>query len=192
MLDLTQINLATEEDRFYQLDRWAAFFKAATWEELKMLAKNNPDLQEAAATVCHLSQDEKIRQMCEAREDYYRRTAGRENLLQKTRMQLAQAVEENKRLLQATKENKQIIEENKQITEKNRQITEENKQITEKNRQITEENRQITEENKQITEENKQITEENRRLLQIIKSHGIDINKSLSQVELQVKQDEQH
>ena len=119
MLDLTQINLATEEDRFYQLDRWAAFFKAATWEELKMLAKNNPDLQEAAATVCHLSQDEKIRQMCEAREDYYRRTAGRENLLQKTRMQLAQAVEENR----------QVIEENKQITKKNRQITEENRRL---------------------------------------------------------------
>ncbi|MDE6712477.1 MAG: hypothetical protein K2K20_01930, partial [Lachnospiraceae bacterium] len=31
--------------------------------------------------------EEKIRQQCEAREDYYRRTAGREKLLKKTTME---------------------------------------------------------------------------------------------------------
>ncbi|MDE6530853.1 MAG: Rpn family recombination-promoting nuclease/putative transposase, partial [Lachnospiraceae bacterium] len=39
VLDLTQINLATETDRAYRIDCWAALFKATTWEELKMLAK---------------------------------------------------------------------------------------------------------------------------------------------------------
>ena len=94
VLDLTQGDLATKEDRIYKLDRWAAFFKASTWEELKMLAKNDPTLQEAAVAVWHLSLDEKIRQICEAREDYYRRTAGREALLRKTTAERDQTVAE--------------------------------------------------------------------------------------------------
>ena len=84
VLDLTQINHATEEDRAYQIDRWATLFKATTWEELKMLAKTNQYIAEAVTTIRQLTQEEKIRQQCEAREDYYRRTVGREKLLHKT------------------------------------------------------------------------------------------------------------
>ena len=83
VLDLTQIDLATKEDRAYRIDRWAALFKATTWEELKMLAKNNQSIEDAVTTVRQLTQEEKIRQQCEAREDYYRRTAGREKRLKK-------------------------------------------------------------------------------------------------------------
>ena len=71
-------------DRAYQIDRWAALFKATTWEELKMLATTNQYIEAAVSTIRQLTQEEKIRQRCEAREDYYRRTAGREELLRKT------------------------------------------------------------------------------------------------------------
>ena len=84
MSDVTQIGLATEEDRAYQIDRWAALFKATTWEELKTLAKTNQYIEDAVTTIRQLTQEEKIRQQCEAREDYYRRTAGREELLRQT------------------------------------------------------------------------------------------------------------
>lgn len=84
VLDLTQISLATEEDRIYQIDRWAALFIATTWEELKMLANTNQNIHDAVTTVIQLTQEEKIRQQCEAREDYIRRTAGREELLIQT------------------------------------------------------------------------------------------------------------
>ena len=94
VLDLTKINLATEEDRVYQIDRWAALFKAATWEELKMLAKTNQYIEEAVTTIRQLTQEEKIRQQCEAREDYYRRTAGREELLRKTTQERDQIIAE--------------------------------------------------------------------------------------------------
>ena len=94
MLDLTKINLATEEDRAYQIDRWAALFKATTWEKLKMLAKTNQYIEQAVATIRQLTQEEKIRQQCEAREDYYRRTAGREELLRKTTQERDQAFAE--------------------------------------------------------------------------------------------------
>lgn len=92
VVDLTQIKLATEEDRAYQIDQWAALFTAATWEELEMLAKANPNIQEAVFTVAKLTQDEKIRQQCEAREDYYHRVVARERLLENTKRQLDRAV----------------------------------------------------------------------------------------------------
>lgn len=73
MLDLTRIDLATEEDRAFHIDYWASLFKAATWEEIKMLAQKDDAIKEASNTIYQLSQEEKIRLQCEAREDYYRR-----------------------------------------------------------------------------------------------------------------------
>ena len=73
VLNLTRIDLATEEDRAYHIDYWASLFKATTWEEIKMLAQKDDTIKEASNTIYQLSQEEKIRLQCEAREDYYRR-----------------------------------------------------------------------------------------------------------------------
>ena len=78
VLDLTRIDLATEEDRQYHIDYWASLFKATTWEELKMLAEQNEFIANASSTVYQLSQEETIRLQCEAREDYYRRERGKQ------------------------------------------------------------------------------------------------------------------
>lgn len=93
VLDLSRIDLATEEDRIYGIDRWAALFKAATWEEMKNLAKENEYISEAAATVFQLSQEDQIRLECEAREEYHRRQRYIESrlaLLEKTEALLGQ------------------------------------------------------------------------------------------------------
>lgn len=81
VLDLTHKELATEQDRKYQLDIWASLFKAATWEEINMLAKENEYIDEAANTIYQLTQEEKIRMQCEAREDYYRTQLGWQRML---------------------------------------------------------------------------------------------------------------
>lgn len=81
VLDLTKINLATEEDKHYQIDYWASLFKSTTWEELNMLAQNNEYIREASDTIYQLTQEEKIRQQCEAREDYLRRQRGIQYML---------------------------------------------------------------------------------------------------------------
>ena len=70
VLDLKSIHLATKEDKACNLDYWARLFAARTWEEIKMLAKNNETIQEAVVTMCELSADDKIRLQCEARERY--------------------------------------------------------------------------------------------------------------------------
>ena len=79
VLDLSRIDLATEEDRQYKLDHLAALFQAKTWEELQMLAQNNHYFKEASETVYQLTQEEQIRQQCLAREDYNRTMKGIEN-----------------------------------------------------------------------------------------------------------------
>lgn len=69
MVDLTQIELATEEDKAYDIDYWARLFKAKTWEDIKMLAEKNEYLQEAAQSVYMANAEEIIRQKCLAREE---------------------------------------------------------------------------------------------------------------------------
>lgn len=39
VVDLTHIELATEDDKAWKIDYWARLFTATTWEELKMIAK---------------------------------------------------------------------------------------------------------------------------------------------------------
>ena len=62
VIDLRHIDLATEEDKAYQTDVWAAFFKAKTWEEMRMLAERKPDLQSSVETLYQLNSDEQIRE----------------------------------------------------------------------------------------------------------------------------------
>ena len=41
VVNLSRIELATEEDRKYHIHKWAMLFKATTWEEIKMIAEKN-------------------------------------------------------------------------------------------------------------------------------------------------------
>ena len=82
VVDLNHIEMATDEDRRYHTDSWASFFKATTWEEIKMLAQKDEYIHDAANTIYQLSQDEMIRLQCEAREDYYLRQRSVEHYMQ--------------------------------------------------------------------------------------------------------------
>ena len=72
VIDLTKTDLATDEDRAWGIDHWAHLFKATTWEEIKMIAKNNETLQEASETLYSMHCEETIRGMARARQDYNR------------------------------------------------------------------------------------------------------------------------
>ena len=70
-LNLPQIHnkkvIATEQNT--ELYQWARFFKAESWEEMRMLAQNNEAMNECVNTMAQLSEDEQIRMQCEARKD---------------------------------------------------------------------------------------------------------------------------
>ena len=110
-LDLTNINLATDVDKAYNIDKWARLFKAQTWEDIKMVAAKNRMIDDAATTIYQLTEDERIRQQCEAREDYLRRQRGIQKMLEEQRQQLT--------------------EKEKQLTEKDQQIADMQKIIEE-------------------------------------------------------------
>lgn len=68
VVNLSRIDLATEQDIASGIELWARVFTATTWEDINMLAQNNEYLQEVVSGVQQLTEEEKIRQQCEARE----------------------------------------------------------------------------------------------------------------------------
>ena len=70
VLDLSHIELATDEDKSWSLDFWAKLFKTRTWEEMKMIAKDNEYFTEASNTLCDLYADFNVRERCRDREEY--------------------------------------------------------------------------------------------------------------------------
>ena len=116
VMELRKNGIATDEDKKWKLDKWAQFFKSRTWEGIAMLANDLPVLNEAAETVYHISLDDKIRERCEAREDFFRRQKTTERLLERQRNALK--------------------EQEEQLTEKDRQLTEQKAQLTEQKAQI--------------------------------------------------------
>ena len=93
VVNLNQIKMATEEDKVYKIDYWAAIFKAKTWEELRMMANDNEYLQEAAESLYVANADEIVRQQCRAREDAERR----ERTLERAKRLAEEALEKERK-----------------------------------------------------------------------------------------------
>ena len=72
-LALPFIDHATETDKQFHRDMWGYFFKAETWEDLKIMENNYPIIGEAASIVYNAVNDKAIRDRIEARADYERR-----------------------------------------------------------------------------------------------------------------------
>lgn len=118
VVDLRRTDIATIEDRQWKIDYWAALFKATTWEEIKMLAQQNPIMEEAAVTMYEMSAEDSIREQCRAREEYYRTL----NTFQAELEQKDQELEQKDRMIdQLTQEIRRLREqlENREITGNN-------------------------------------------------------------------------
>ena len=72
VLSLKQIELATEEDKVWQIDKWSRLFSAKTWRDIKMIAENNEILTSAAESLYQYNSDWIVRERCRARQDYER------------------------------------------------------------------------------------------------------------------------
>lgn len=65
VIELNSIHLATKEDHDYGIKNWASFFKAKTWEDIRMLVNQNPTLLSAAETLYQLNMNDQLRETCE-------------------------------------------------------------------------------------------------------------------------------
>ena len=81
VLYLNHIEQATEEDHRYKIDYWARLFKAKTWEELRMIAADNPYMTQASKSLYMLNEDQMIQPRCRAREEYERHERTMKKLL---------------------------------------------------------------------------------------------------------------
>ena len=71
------------EDRACHTDSWAKFFRAKTWEDLKMLVKEDEGIEAAVETAEKLLADDRVREQILAREDYYRRVRTEQKIKQR-------------------------------------------------------------------------------------------------------------
>ena len=121
VIDLTHIELATDADKESQLDAWARFFTATTWEEIIMIAENNPYIAEAAQTLYESHADEVTEMKCRARRDYYKQKNTTEKILK----------ELTEKQIELTGNNEKLSEENGKLLEENGKLLEENEKLLE-------------------------------------------------------------
>ena len=124
VVDLTKIELATQEDVDTGLVYWTQVFKAKTWEELRQMAERNQELQEATEALYVYNQDEIVKEKCRARQDYYNHERGTQKRLEEAR----HALEESEAEL--VKSNV-VIENQKELLKKSVKLLAESQHISE-------------------------------------------------------------
>ena len=154
VLSLNHLDEVPENERMNHngLYYWAKLITVKSWEELKMIANEDPRMTSYVTTVRKLSAEEKVAQACEARRRYSNDIA---------------TYEEEKRLAkQEAQEAKQEAEEAKRREEKAEQKAKEAEQKAEEAKQEAEEAKQEAEEAKQEVEEARQMLAEKDRLIE--------------------------
>lgn len=157
VLDLTQIDLATEEDKSCQLDLWARLFRATTWEEINMLVQENQAIKEAAGTVYQLTQEERIRMECEAREDFYRTQRDIQYLMDKQ-----------------TAENQTLIQKTKALLDERNALANEINVLADENNALTNEINVLADKNVTLANEVKELEDKLSKLQKLLEKQASD------------------
>ena len=135
VLSLSCIENATDEDKVVRLDLWAKMYNSKSWEELKMLAQQNPDIEMTISTMYELLQDRQIREQIQAREDFYRSQKSIE--------------------IYMDRQQKEIAEQQRKLDENQKKLDESQKELDEKQKEIDEQARYIAELEKKLAEAKK-------------------------------------
>lgn len=112
VVSLNQTEMATEEDRTYEIDKWVKLFKSETWEDIKMIANDNKYMTSAAQSVYLSNEDENVRKIARDREEYLRRENAREKKLKILEEENQKLGDENQKLGDEIKKLRQVIKDN--------------------------------------------------------------------------------
>ena len=122
VLNLRQIDMATDEDKKWQIDRWARLFKASRWEELRMIAAQDNEMTDAAKTLYDKNQDEYARNWALAREMFLFEERCRKAREKKALAELEEARKENAELKKETSKTKNEVSKAKKENERLRAL----------------------------------------------------------------------
>ena len=129
-IDLTRTDLATEEDRRHGIDKWALFFKAGTWEDMKMLAAEDETMERAIAGMWKLTEEEMIQARCRAREDWEANHRWMNNTIARQKAELEQKDAEIARQgLEIEKQHIEIERQHREIERQHREIERQESEI---------------------------------------------------------------
>ena len=157
VVSLNCIDLATPEDVESGLVDWARFFTASTWEELQMLAANNPAIEDAASTAVKGMSDDKLKWEIMLREEASRRYQTREAFFKRAEKR---AVEAEEKL--AVSEEKLAVSEEK-LAETDKKLAETDKKLAETDKKLAETDKKLAETDKKLAETDKKLTEAERK-----------------------------
>lgn len=123
VLQLRQLEHATETDKNTNRYLWAKFFNATTWEEIRMLSEQNPSIAEAVKTIYRVTEDESIRHLCESRREGIKTHNTLVNMNKRTAKALAKASAELKEAQEELqKKSTELAEKTNELAEKEARI----------------------------------------------------------------------
>ena len=134
VLELNHIDDRSLEGQMPELYHWAELFKASTWEEVEAMVAEKKIDKGYVFTLRKLSDEEKIRQQCQAREDYYARQAD-----------LKAYSEEEGRRKQAAEDEEKLRDKDKKLNAKGKELNAKDKELSAKDKELAEQKRQIEE-----------------------------------------------
>ena len=145
VIELNHIDDRSQEDQMPELYHWAELFKAHTWEEVEAMVAEKKIDEGYVFTLRKLSDEEKIRQQCQAREDYYARQADMKAYSHDLGVEdgrRAQAAEDDEKL---KKKDQEIAENRKELSAKDEELSAKDEELSAKDREIAEQKKQIEE-----------------------------------------------
>ncbi len=133
VIELMHEDFATEEDIAFGIDKWVRLFKAKTWEDLKMVAQDNPYMTSTLESMYISNTDRNILKVAREREEFLRSQTHKDEKLKKQAAEIKSLTSMNKSL---TSENKSLTSENKSLTSENKSLTSENKSLASDNARL--------------------------------------------------------
>ncbi|MCM1103735.1 MAG: Rpn family recombination-promoting nuclease/putative transposase [Clostridium sp.] len=154
VLNLTQTELATEHDRQSGLTKWAAAFKATTWEEFQMLAEEDILFQKVSDAIYLLSENREVAEQCRRRmeaEAVEKRRQEREAEREKKYAELDKAFAEKEKAF--AEQANALAEQANALAEKDSALAEMGSALVKKDNALTEKDSIISEKDNTIAEQ---------------------------------------
>ncbi len=153
VLQLNQLNHATEEDKVHNIHLWARFFKATTWEELNMLSKEEPIFMDAARTIHEITADEINRANLRYREKYLASMRTRDEIDQQKDALISQQGE------QLSQQAEQLSQQAEQLSQQAKHISQQDEQLSQQAEQLSQQAEQLSQQAEQISKMAEMIAE---------------------------------
>jgi hypothetical protein len=130
VVDLTHIELATEEDKAWNINYWARLFTATTWEDVKMIAEKDIYMEAAAKEMYKFSEDQMIEERCRARDDFMKQERTRNKIMK----ELTEALEDRNKALEA--KDKELETKDKKIEAQDKELETKDKKIEAQDKEL--------------------------------------------------------